>query len=83
MSIIGQTCEMADVPALDAEQKLAIGDRARFTGDDLRDEGDPCREIVGTIEAISGGHAALRDDDGNLWSVDLGWLERVEDGRAS
>lgn len=82
MSIIGQICEMAEEPAFDAEQRLSIDDRVRFTGDDmLEEDAQARRKIVGRIEAISGEHAALRDDDGNLWSVGLDWLERI-DGRA-
>lgn len=72
MSSIGQICAMAE------DSRFTIGERVRFTGDDMRDEGDPCREIVGRIEKIAGEHAALRDDDGNLWSVSFDWLERVE-----
>ncbi|MBY6243884.1 hypothetical protein [Methylosinus sp. Sm6] len=59
------------------ERPLEIGARARFTGDDLLEERDRV-EIVGTIKNIKDGHAALRDDAGNLWCVSLDWLERVE-----
>lgn len=78
MSSIGHICEMIDEGAPLA-QRLEVGDRARFTGDDLRDEGDACREIIGRIEGIASGCAALRDDDGNLWSVALEWLESTGD----
>lgn len=79
MSIIGHICEMAE----ETGPRLGVGRRARFTGDDMRDEGDACREIVGTIETVTATHASLRDDDGNPWAVELAWLEPVEtDGRA-
>jgi hypothetical protein len=60
-----------------SEGPLQIGERARFTGDDLLEERDRI-EIAGAVENIKAGHAALRDDDGNLWSAPLEWLERVE-----
>ncbi|MBY6244188.1 hypothetical protein [Methylosinus sp. Sm6] len=64
--------------AKEEESTFCIGDRVRFTGDDMRDEGDACREIVGLIENIRGDYAALRDDAGNLWSVAILWLELIE-----
>lgn len=77
MSIIAHICEMTQ----ETTPRFAIRDRVRFTGDDMRDEA--CREIVGRIESLTATHASLRDDDGNLWAVEIDWLELIERGRAS
>ncbi|MBY6244165.1 hypothetical protein [Methylosinus sp. Sm6] len=76
---------MSTLEHMDIERSpFALGDRVRFTGDDMRDEGDACREITGVVDRISGHYVALRDDDGNLWSVSVHWIEHVaEKGEAA